>query len=79
MRATDSALLEQAQAWIAQDPDPATREELRKLIDANDLAAIGDRFSGRLAYFCVEVREITLRSPICARPVRIWSWMPSAK
>ncbi len=43
-------LIEQAQAWIAQDPDPVTREELQGLIEANDLDAIGDRFSGRLQF-----------------------------
>lgn len=43
-------LLASAQAWIAQDPDPVTRDELQALIDANDIAAIGDRFSGRLQF-----------------------------
>lgn len=45
-----AGLLDQAQEWIAQDPDPVTRVELQGLIDAGDLAAIGDRFSGRLQF-----------------------------
>ncbi len=45
-----------AQAWLAQDPDPATREELADLIaraDAGDDAAaadLADRFDGRLEF-----------------------------
>jgi hypothetical protein len=34
---------------------------------------------GRLAYCCVEVREITFRSAMPASRVRISSWMPLAK
>ena len=34
---------------------------------------------GALLYFSVDVREITLRSPIFASLVRISSWIPSAK
>lgn len=44
------ALLEQAQAWLDQDPDPATREELQRLIDDNDHAELDDRFAGRLQF-----------------------------
>jgi len=43
-------LLQQAKAWIDQDPDPVTRQELQALIEANDLTDIGDRFSGRLQF-----------------------------
>jgi len=43
-------LLQQARSWIDQDPDPVTREELQGLIDAADLAEIGDRFAGRLQF-----------------------------
>ena len=43
-------LIDQARAWIAQDPDPVTREELEALIGANDLIGIGDRFAGRLQF-----------------------------
>src|SRR5882724_11520520 len=41
--------------------------------------AIWERLRGLLLYRCVEVREITFKSAILARRVRISSWMPSAK
>ncbi|WP_019632386.1 phospho-sugar mutase [Actinomadura atramentaria] len=37
-------------AWLAQDPDPETRAELRALLDAADAAALADRFGARLAF-----------------------------
>ncbi|MFT4188077.1 MAG: phospho-sugar mutase [Aeromicrobium sp.] len=43
-------LHEAALAWIAQDPDPVTREELQALVDAGDDDALADRFSGRLEF-----------------------------
>jgi phosphomannomutase len=52
----DAEVIDTARAWLAQDPDPATRAELEPLIaDAADgsLAAIGDlhaRFDTRLAF-----------------------------
>ena len=39
-----------AEAWLAEDPDPATRAELAALLDADDEAAVADRFAGRLAF-----------------------------
>ena len=53
--ATVSASVEQARAWLAQDPDPRTREELETLIaqterDAAAEADLDDRFAGRLAF-----------------------------
>jgi len=39
-----------ARAWLAEDPDPDTRAELQALLDAEDLAGIADRFSGRLEF-----------------------------
>lgn len=44
------SLLEQARAWVAQDPDPKTRSELQKLIDDADLDQIADRFSQSLQF-----------------------------
>src|SRR3546814_1908294 len=41
--------------------------------------AICFRFSGWLAYFSVEVREITFRSPMSASRVKIRSCMPAPK
>ncbi|WDG18921.1 phospho-sugar mutase [Microbacterium sp. Clip185] len=48
--------LEAARAWLAQDPDPETREELTGILtaadagDASALAALQDRFGTRLAF-----------------------------
>ncbi|GIG65968.1 phospho-sugar mutase [Phytomonospora endophytica] len=54
-----------AQSWIADDPDPATAKELRRVLDelpdsADDLA---DRFAGRLAF-----GTAGLRGPVRAGP-----------
>ena len=42
--------LQQAENWLAQDPDPVTRAELQKLIDAKDTPALSERFSKRLEF-----------------------------
>ena len=42
-------LNEQAQAWLAQDPDPATRRQLQTLLDEND-DELSDCFIGRLQF-----------------------------
>ena len=44
------ALIARATNWLRQDPDPVTRAELQALINAADMTAIGDRFSGRLQF-----------------------------
>ena len=46
----DAELRRQVEAWIGEDPDPETSEELRKLLDDGDQAALQDRFSGRLQF-----------------------------
>jgi phosphomannomutase len=43
-------VVERARAWAAEDPDPATREELERLIAANDVAELEDRFDGTLEF-----------------------------
>ena len=54
--ASDAALLEEARAWAADDPDPETAGELARLVEraeAGDDAALGDlrdRFSGFLQF-----------------------------
>ncbi|MDZ8161520.1 phospho-sugar mutase [Microbacterium aquimaris] len=53
---THEDLLDRARAWVAQDPDPDTRSELRALLesaevgDADALDALHDRFATRLAF-----------------------------
>lgn len=54
--ADSSELLEAAEAWLSDDPDEATRAELREVVDAasvGDEAALtdlGDRFAGMLEF-----------------------------
>ena len=49
-------LLDRARAWVAEDPDPATRSELEGLVANAEtgheaaLADIADRFSGTLEF-----------------------------
>ncbi|MEN9606630.1 MAG: hypothetical protein RL605_458 [Actinomycetota bacterium] len=47
---TLDALLAAAQAWLAQDPDEATRAELAALIAARDEPALRDRFGSRIGF-----------------------------
>ena len=39
-----------ARRWLEEDPDPDTRAELRALLEANDHAALSDRFGERLQF-----------------------------
>ncbi len=43
-------LHQQAQAWLAEDPDPQTRAELQALLDADDQAALAVAFAGPLTF-----------------------------
>jgi phosphomannomutase len=56
-------LREAAERWLAEDPDPGTRAELGALLDADDEAAVADRFAGRLAF-----GTAGLRGPLRAGP-----------
>ncbi|MFF9484508.1 phospho-sugar mutase [Streptomyces sp. NPDC014676] len=62
----DDALIAQAQAWLAEDPDPDTREELAHLIDAGDHAGIAARFGGTLQF-----GTAGLRGELGAGPMRM--------
>lgn len=44
------SLLELAEAWVAQDPDPKTQSELQVLIDQANLDQIGERFAQLLQF-----------------------------
>src|SRR5688572_3733205 len=66
------SLIADARAWIAQDPDPATRAELEALVartEAGEQAAADDlasRFTGRL-----EFGTAGLRGELGAGPMRM--------
>ncbi|MZD06694.1 phospho-sugar mutase [Streptomyces sp. SID5785] len=64
--AEGSELLGRAKAWLAEDPDPETREELGKLIESGDRAALAERFSGRLQF-----GTAGLRGELGAGPMRM--------
>ncbi|KOG24590.1 phospho-sugar mutase [Streptomyces viridochromogenes] len=59
-------LIARAQAWLAEDPDPETRDELAKLIDAADTDELAARFSGTLQF-----GTAGLRGEIGAGPMRM--------
>ncbi|MFD9812911.1 phospho-sugar mutase [Streptomyces sp. NPDC059080] len=68
--ATDPAeLIRLAQTWLAEDPDPQTRDELSRLIDAGslgDTAELADRFAGTLQF-----GTAGLRGELGAGPMRM--------
>ncbi|MEU2688764.1 phospho-sugar mutase [Streptomyces hygroscopicus] len=66
MTVSGSELLDRAKTWLAEDPDPETREELAGLIKAGDLAAVGERFSGTLQF-----GTAGLRGELGAGPMRM--------
>jgi phosphomannomutase len=47
---TDADLRDRARAWIAGDPDPQTRDELQRLLDADDREALADHVGASLAF-----------------------------
>ncbi|MBM7504116.1 phospho-sugar mutase [Agromyces aurantiacus] len=71
-QATDADRIALAEAWIAQDPDPETREELAAIVaaaragDAAAAADLADRFDARLAF-----GTAGLRGEIAAGPNRM--------
>ncbi|MEU7579418.1 phospho-sugar mutase [Streptomyces sp. NPDC041068] len=62
----DTELIARAQAWLAEDPDPETREELAKLIDSADTDELTARFSGTLQF-----GTAGLRGELGAGPMRM--------
>jgi phosphomannomutase len=55
-----------AEAWLAEDPDPDTRDELQALLDSGDEAGLADRFGAKL-----EFGTAGLRGAIGAGPNRM--------
>ncbi|MFE2421220.1 phospho-sugar mutase [Streptomyces hokutonensis] len=62
----DDDLIARAEAWLAEDPDADTREELGKLIDAGDVAELAERFGGTLQF-----GTAGLRGELGAGPMRM--------
>ncbi|ARP71975.1 phospho-sugar mutase [Streptomyces pluripotens] len=59
-------LIARAKAWLAEDPDAETRDELAKLIDAGDVDELSARFSGTLQF-----GTAGLRGELGAGPLRM--------
>ncbi|MFI6472371.1 phospho-sugar mutase [Streptomyces sp. NPDC050516] len=59
-------LIARAQAWLAEDPDSETREELAKLIESADAEELAARFSGTLQF-----GTAGLRGELGAGPMRM--------
>ncbi|MFI7101275.1 phospho-sugar mutase [Streptomyces sp. NPDC050161] len=65
--ATDpTELTHRAQAWLAEDPDPETRDELSRLIEAGDHTELSARFAGTLQF-----GTAGLRGELGAGPMRM--------
>ncbi|MEV5877145.1 phospho-sugar mutase [Streptomyces sp. NPDC052101] len=59
-------LIARAKAWLAEDPDAETRDELAELIDAGDTQELSARFSGTLQF-----GTAGLRGELGAGPMRM--------
>ena len=59
-------LIARAKAWLAEDPDTETRDELAKLIDAEDVTELTARFTGTLQF-----GTAGLRGELGAGPMRM--------
>lgn len=59
-------LIARARTWLAEDPDPETREELAALLDAGDHAELTARFAGTLQF-----GTAGLRGELGAGPLRM--------
>ena len=55
---TPDELRAAARAWLADDPDPATRAELQATLDADDLDSLREGFSQRLEFGTAGLRGI---------------------
>jgi phosphomannomutase len=59
-------LIARARTWLAEDPDPDTRDELAKLIEAGDVTELTARFAGTLQF-----GTAGLRGELGAGPMRM--------
>ncbi|MGK5631871.1 phospho-sugar mutase [Streptomyces sp. URMC 123] len=66
MASETAELIHQARTWLAEDPDPETRDELGKLLEAEDVEELARRFSGTLQF-----GTAGLRGELGAGPMRM--------
>lgn len=57
------ALRSAAEGWLAEDPDPGTREELQRLLEKGDESQLRDRFGSRLEFGTAGLRGIIGAGP----------------
>jgi phosphomannomutase len=55
---TPDELRQAARTWLAEDPDPSTREELQRTLDADDLESLREGFSRRLEFGTAGLRGV---------------------
>jgi len=82
-----SALRDQVQAWIADDPDPGDQAELRGLLADGSEAAwaeLADRFGGRLEFGTAGLRGVIAAGPnrmnravVRATTAALAQWLPA--
>jgi phosphomannomutase len=56
-------LLERAQKWAEQDPDPETQAQLRAMIEAQDFTSLRDAVDGELEFGTAGLRAIVGPGP----------------
>ncbi len=62
----DDALRERVEGWIDDDPDPSTRDELRRLLDEGSEGELRERFGG-----CLRFGTAGMRGALGAGPARM--------
>lgn len=59
----ETELRSAAQRWLAEDPDPRTRDELEALLREGDLAELRERFASRLEFGTAGLRGVLGAGP----------------
>ena len=67
-------LLAQVNAWILDDPDAQTAEQLRELLAANNEAELSKHFSGFLQFGTAGAPWSDWTWPIINEPRRCWTY-----